>query len=103
MGTPEALDMAESVPQPGEQFAPDCVSVQLAPLLWESFWTVAVKSCIALNCTLIGVGDTLTTTLGVTVIVATWLFVLSATEMAVSIRSDGWCRFDGSVDGLYVL
>ena len=89
MGTPEALNVAESVPQPGEQFAPDCVSVQLAPLLWESFWTVAVKSCIALNCMLIGVGDTLTTTLGVTVIVATWLFVLSATEMAVSITSEG--------------
>jgi len=35
------------------------------------------------------VGDTLTTTLGVTVIVATWLFVLSATQMAVSITSDG--------------
>ena len=38
---------------------------------------------------LIGVGDTLTATLGVTVIVATWLFALSATEMAVSITSEG--------------
>jgi len=85
MGTPEALDMAESVPQ----LAPGGVSGQLTPLLWDSFWTVAVKSCIALNCMLIGVGDTLTATLGVTVIVATWLFALSATEMAVSITSEG--------------
>jgi hypothetical protein len=89
MGAPEALDVAESVPQPGEQFAPDCVSVQLAPLLWESFWTVAVKSSIALNCTLIAVGDTLTATLGVTVTVAATFFVVSATEVAVSVTSLG--------------
>jgi len=84
MGAPEALEVAESVPQPGEQFPPDCVSVQLTPLFCESFCTMAVKSSIALNCTLIGVGDTLTATLGVTVIVAAAFFVMSATEMAVN-------------------
>jgi hypothetical protein len=46
MGVPEALDVAEIVPQPGEQLAPDCVSVQLTPLLCESFCTVAVKACV---------------------------------------------------------
>jgi hypothetical protein len=89
MGVPEALDVTESVPHTGEQFVPLCVSVHLTPLLCESFCTVAVKSSIALNCTLIGAGDTLTATLGVTVIVAALLFVLSATEMAVSITSEG--------------
>jgi hypothetical protein len=43
MGVPEALDIAESAPQPGEQFAADCVSVQLTPLFCESFCTVAVN------------------------------------------------------------
>jgi hypothetical protein len=89
MGAPEALEVAESVPQPGEQFPPDCVSVQVTPLFCESFCTMAVKSSIALNCTLIGVGDTLTATLGVTVIAAGALFVVSATEMAVSVTFVG--------------
>jgi hypothetical protein len=51
---------------------------------------VAVKSSIALNCTLIGVGDTLTATLGVTVIAAAAFFVMSATEMAVSVTLVGF-------------
>jgi hypothetical protein len=46
IGVPEALDVAESVPQLGEQFAPDCVSVQVTPLFCESFCTVAVKPCV---------------------------------------------------------
>jgi hypothetical protein len=43
IGVPEALDVVESVPQPGEQFPPDCASVQLTPLLCGSFCTVAVN------------------------------------------------------------
>ena len=43
IGVPEGPEVAESVPQPGEQFAPDCVSVQLTPLLCGSFCTVAVN------------------------------------------------------------
>lgn len=45
MATPERLEFAESVPHPGTQFAPDCVSVQVTPLFCASFWTMAANFC----------------------------------------------------------
>jgi hypothetical protein len=42
--TPEALVLGESVPQLGEQFVPDCVSIHWAPAFATSFCTVAVKN-----------------------------------------------------------
>jgi hypothetical protein len=69
MGAPDALEFAASVPQllPLHPL-PD--SVHWTPAFAASFCTVAVKNWMALNWTLMGVGDTTTETAGDTVIVA---------------------------------
>ena len=50
MAVPEALEVAESVPQ-AAAVQPLPVSVQLTPWFCESFWTVAVKLCDWLTAT----------------------------------------------------
>jgi hypothetical protein len=86
MGAPEALLVAESAPQvPPLHPAP--ASVQLTPLLAESFATVAVKFDVPLTGTVAVVCDKLTVIAvdAVTVIVAEPVFVPSDTEVAVSV------------------
>jgi hypothetical protein len=57
MAVPEALEVAESVPQgPGLQFE----RVQDTPLFWGSFATVAVKICVCDNWTVTDAGETAT-------------------------------------------
>lgn len=60
MAAPEALELADSVPQPApEQPAPD--RLQVTPLFWESLVTVAVKLCVPTPaCTLAVEGVTVT-------------------------------------------
>src|SRR5207245_827301 len=59
MATPEALEVAESVPQAAPlQAVPE--SAQLTPLFCESFCTVAVNGCVALAATEAVGGATLT-------------------------------------------
>jgi hypothetical protein len=72
------------VPQPGEQFAPPWVSVQLTPLLLASLLTVAEKACVpcAGTVALDGVTATVSARTG-TVIVAVAVLLPSVTEAAV--------------------
>src|ERR1700730_529029 len=99
MATPEALAVAESVPQLTPlQPVPD--SAQFTPLFCASFWTVAVKLRLSAVCTVTGEGDTLTTMAGalaVTVIVATADLVLSVTDVAVRVTAAGEGRAVGAV------
>src|SRR2546428_11937818 len=59
MATPEALEVAESVPQ-AAPLQPVPESAQLTPLFCESFCTVAVNGCVALAATEAVGGATLT-------------------------------------------
>ena len=84
-----------SVPQAvPEQPLPD--SVHMTPLFAVSFFTVAVKFCVEPVETLAVEGDTATLIAApATVIVAEDDFVLSATEVAVSVTVEG----EGAVAG----
>ena len=99
MATPDALDVADSVPQVlSPQLAPK--SVQVTPWFFVSFCTVAVKFRLLLIETLADVGDTVTTMApgrAVTVIVAAADLVPSATEVAVRVTVAGDGTFAGAV------
>jgi hypothetical protein len=102
IATPDALDVADNVPHVlSPQLAPK--STQVTPLFCASFWTVAVKLWLPLVGTLADKGDTLTAMApgaAVTVIVVSADFVLSVTEVAVSVTVAG----DGTLAGaVYVM
>lgn len=85
------FEVAESVPQ-AAPLQPGPVSAQVTPLFCLSFCTVAVKLCICPVCSETRSGETLTLTGGagaVTVTVATAFFVVSATDVAVSVTVAG--------------
>jgi hypothetical protein len=100
MGTPEALDVADKVPH-AVPLQPTPFNVQLTPLFCESFCTVAVILWVWLVCTEAAVGFTATTipaagaAFGI-VIVATAVFELSATEVAVTVTDAGEGTFAGA-------
>src|SRR5438552_10859377 len=73
------------VPQPGEHNVPLCVSVQFTPLLLGSFATVAVNCCVVFTLTLAVGGETDSPIAGVTVRVAVADFVVSATDVAITV------------------
>ena len=93
MAAPEALAVAESVPQRLLLLVqPTPESAQVTPLLCESFCTVAVKGCVLPVCTLAVTGDTVTTMAGAVVpkvMLAAADFVRSATEVAVRVTLPG--------------
>ena len=97
MAAPLAVVAGAIVPQPGEHTAPPCVSVQLTPLLLASFATVAVNCWLAVTVTFAVVGETETAIGGVTVAVAVADFVVSATEIAVTVTCAGVGTADGAV------
>jgi hypothetical protein len=91
MAAPEPLEFAESDPQVLAAH-PEPESVQLTPLFCESFCTVAVKLFVPAPAWMEAeFGETVTTMAAepVSVIVATTDFVLSATEVAVSMTVAG--------------
>jgi hypothetical protein len=102
IGTPETLDVPESVPQLAP-LHPAPESVQLTPLFCTSFWIVAVKLCelCELSASNVAVdGATLTlnvTGAAMTVIVATETFVPSDTAVAVRLTVDGFGGDAGAV------
>ena len=98
MAVPEALEFAESVPQ-AVPLQPAPERVQVTPLFCESFCTVAVKLCDCPVCTDALVGDTLTLIAGgvVMVIAAAALFVVSATDVAVTVTVAGLGAAAGAV------
>jgi len=91
MATPEALEVAESVPQGFPvllQSVPE--SDQVTPAFAGSFWIVAVKEIVELTCVVAGAGlGVIATEMGgggvMMVIVAVPDFVVSALEVAVSV------------------
>src|SRR5436309_12985095 len=99
MAAPLAVFAGFIVPQPGEQGVPLCVSVQFTPLLLGSFVTVAVNCCVLVTLTLALVGETVTAIGGVTVAVAVADFVVSATEVAVTVTCGGVGTAGGAVNG----
>lgn len=78
-----------TAPQPGEQAAPFCVSVQVTPLLGKSSCKWAEKSCVELVGTLAEVGDTVMEIDGTAaiVIVPDADFEVSATDVAVMVTA----------------
>ncbi len=96
IGPPESEEKAESVPQT-VPLQPEPDSAQVTPLFWASLLTVAVKFWGWLVCTLAIAGATLTATGGVTVMVATELLVVSATEVAVSMTVAGLGTVEGAL------
>jgi hypothetical protein len=96
---PEALDAGETVPQVAPlQVAPE--SVQMTPLFWVSFCTVAVKVCVTPPVARLAVvGDTVTTIAGgaVTVMRAAADFVPSVTEVALRVIVAGLGSVAGAV------
>ena len=99
MAAPDALDVADSVPQTFSlQLAPK--STQVTPLFCESFWIVAVKFWLPPVGTLTDGGDTVTTIApgaAVTVIVAAADLLPSATDVALSVTSGGEGTLAGAV------
>ena len=99
IATPDALDGAERFPQvTPEHPAPE--SVQFTPLFCASLLTVAVNALVPMPaCTLVGVGATKTVIAGgaVTVMVAALDFVVSVTEVAVSVTVAGLGTLTGAV------
>ncbi len=87
MDAPLAVLAGETVPHVGEQAVPLCVKVHATPPLAGSFATVAVNCWVLLVVTVGFVGEMLTPIGGatVTVIVAEFDLVASATEVAVSV------------------
>jgi hypothetical protein len=99
IGVPEALVVAESVPQVAP-LHPVPLSVQLTPLFCASFVTVAVKVCVPIPaCTLCVAGATATTITGVAeiVIVALALRVPSAAALALIVTVAGVGTLAGAV------
>lgn len=84
------------VPQAGEHDAPFCVSVQLMLPLLVSFATFPLTCNELLNCTVAGVAERLTTRAG-TLIVAAADFVVSATEVALSVTCRSFAGGPGAV------
>ena len=85
-----------AVYRPVEEMAPHVApehpapeSDQVTPLFCASLETVGVNCCVAETATDAEVGATLTATGGVTVIVVEEFFVLSATDVAVSVTVFG--------------
>jgi hypothetical protein len=99
IGVPDALALADNVPHVAP-LQPVPESFQVTPLFAGSFVTVAVNACIAPACTL-AVGGATVTAIGagaaVTVIVAEADFVVSATDVAVSVTVGGVGTFAGAV------
>ena len=89
MAAPLGVLAGVIVPHPGEHGIPLCVSVQFTPLLLASFATVAVNCCVAFTLTLALDGETVTPIGGATVTVAAANFVVSATEVAVTVTCAG--------------
>ena len=101
IAAPEALEVADSVPQ-AAPVQPAPASAHVTPLFCGSFVTVAVTLCVFPLCTdaLVGFTDTPTGGGAVTVIVATAVLLVSATDFAVSVTVDG----EGIVAGaVYVI
>ncbi len=88
---PDALDVAERVPQiAAVHAAPGVVRVQVTPPLFPSFWTLAVNgkpTVLPADALAIG-GVTLTEIGGVTVIVAAPNAVVSDTDVAVIVTGN---------------
>ena len=97
MAAPLAVLAGVIVPHPGEHGIPLCVSVQFTPLFLGSFVTVAVNCCVAFTLTLALDGETVTPIGGATVTVAAANFVVSATEVAVTVTCAGVGTADGAV------
>ena len=94
--TPLAVPGGVTVPQVGEHEAPPCVRFQVTPLFAESFFSVAVNSCVRFTPRRAEVGEIETEIgAGTTVTLAEPDFVGSATEVAVSVT----IGFAGTVDG----
>jgi hypothetical protein len=99
MGVPEALVVAESVPQLAP-LQPVPESDQLTPLFCESLVTVAVKLCVPIPaCTdcVAGATETAIKGVAVNVIVALAFRVLSVTEVALIVTVAGEGRLAGAV------
>ena len=92
--------MPESVPQ-AAPLHPAPESVQVTPLFCGSFCTVALKVCVCpVWIDMLVAGETLTFTGtggAVIVIVATALFVVSVTDVAVSVTVPGLGTVAGAV------
>ena len=97
MAAPLGVLAGVIVPHPGEHGIPLCVSVQFTPLLLGSFVTVAVNCCVAFTLTLALDGETVTPIGGATETVAAANFVVSATEVAVTVTCAGVGTADGAV------
>lgn len=99
MAAPDADELAEIVPHFAPlQPAPE--SVQLTPLFCASFCTVAVNVCVPSGKMLVLAGATLTAIAAgadVTVTMAVAERVLSATEVALTVRVDGLGRPCGAI------
>ena len=99
IGVPEALELAESVPQV-LPLHPAPLNVHVTPLFCPSFETVAVKLCVSPTFTVAVAGATATEIAGATVIVAAPLCVASVTDVAVNVTVAG----DGTAaGGVYVI
>jgi hypothetical protein len=94
VGAPLAVVAGLTVPQPGEQTVPFCVSVQLKPWLLASLPIVAVNCCVALMGMIPLGGEITGTVIAGTVTVAEDDFVVSVADVAVTftVRSlgGGW-------------
>jgi hypothetical protein len=101
IAAPDALDAADNVPQ-AAPVQPAPVNVQVTPLFWVSFVTVAVTPWVFPLSTdaLVGFTDTPTAGGAVTVIANAAVLLVSATDFAVSVTVAG----DGTLAGaVYVI
>ena len=87
--TTEVLATAESTPQAGAQMFPDWLSVQDTPRLDGSSVTVAPNCCTAEEFSETLAGDIATEIEGVIVIFAEAFFVVSETDVAVTVTVAG--------------
>jgi hypothetical protein len=101
IATPDALEAADNVPHVAPVH-PAPLNVHVTPLFCVSLATVAVTPCVLAVCTdaLVGFTDTATAGGAVTVIVATTVLLVSATDLAVNVTVAG----DGTPAGaVYVI
>jgi hypothetical protein len=91
------LDAAESAPHVGAQLVPDCVSAQVTPSLAGSLATAAVNCCAVDKFSVALVGEIVTETSEVTVIVAVAFFVLFDTDVAVKVTVAGFGALPGAL------
>jgi hypothetical protein len=101
IAAPEALEVADRMPQV-VPLQPAPFNVQLTPLFCASFCTVALKACVCPAWTDAAGGVTATAIAGggaalVSVIVATAVLELSATDVAVAVTDAGEGTFAGAV------